>query len=663
MRFLLITLLLIPSIATATLTNGRVPVVKDGSLTFPSTQDGSITDTGTSSGAGNVGINSTTPGQRLDVVGTVRATSFSTGSTGSGGIRTSPAVSSSNGANVIGGYSGNTIDSTAYASGVAAGGISGGENKINYSANGGGHDQYQQIGGGYDNQMTSAWPSYIFGAHNRINQAPSVSDTYFAGSNLAGTVTSTGTAVEGSGGTAFSTNFSVGNAILASGQARVITAITDADTLTVDVAFSPDVAGVTYKKSGFSFPNIWHSVYSNTNHVSILSGTYQQINNSIYGTIGGGTQNNIGWDPYSLTVAQSDNATISGGDNNIIAGVPTAGVGTVASSGTAVTGTGLTAFTTVFTSPGTDIINVGNQSRVVTAVADNTHLTVGVAFSPDVSGASWTKSGTGLSSTIAGGESHLLRGTYGSIVGGFGCTVNGNFNVCGGQSNTMGTTSTNKTVRNATNFGGGNQIYEGADYSVAIGNTHTIGSTGSASNGGYSATFGRNNFNNALYGLSFGWRAKVDVTGQLAQAVGQFANQGDAQGGFVVEHMQTTDATQTTMTITGAAVGTVNPQDLLFLRSNQAKSFVADIIAKKSTTTDLARWQFKGIVYRDSSGNMGLVTAVGDTAPDESNGTGSAWRVALDTDNTNKALIFKVTGAAGTTIGWVAYIKTVEVTI
>lgn len=69
---LLILFLLLSVNAYATLTNGVVSVVKNAAANPPTVQNGSITDTGTSSGTGNVGIGSATPGVQLDVQGTVR---------------------------------------------------------------------------------------------------------------------------------------------------------------------------------------------------------------------------------------------------------------------------------------------------------------------------------------------------------------------------------------------------------------------------------------------------------------------------------------------------------------------------------------------------------------------------------------------------------------
>lgn len=88
--FLFLFGILVTGVALATLTDQVIPVTKSGSTVPPTLQDGSITDTGTASGPGNVGINNSTPSQRLDVIGTIQATFFSgsgkslTGITGGG---------------------------------------------------------------------------------------------------------------------------------------------------------------------------------------------------------------------------------------------------------------------------------------------------------------------------------------------------------------------------------------------------------------------------------------------------------------------------------------------------------------------------------------------------------------------------------------------------
>jgi hypothetical protein len=75
MKFLIFLFLLTDVCLGQTLTANYTPNVYQGGST-PQLQNASIYDTGSNSGSGNVGVNSTNPGQRLDVVGTVRATNF-----------------------------------------------------------------------------------------------------------------------------------------------------------------------------------------------------------------------------------------------------------------------------------------------------------------------------------------------------------------------------------------------------------------------------------------------------------------------------------------------------------------------------------------------------------------------------------------------------------
>lgn len=76
----MILFLTVSTMSYATLTNTTIPVTKNGASNPPTLQNGSITDIGTSSGPGNVGIGSPNPGQALDVMGTVRASNFIIGS-------------------------------------------------------------------------------------------------------------------------------------------------------------------------------------------------------------------------------------------------------------------------------------------------------------------------------------------------------------------------------------------------------------------------------------------------------------------------------------------------------------------------------------------------------------------------------------------------------
>ena len=78
--FLILTIFICPVLYANNLNIQGVPVTKT-SVPFV-VQNGSMIDTGTDLGAGNVGVNSTNPGQRLDVQGTIRMTGLTLTSNG-----------------------------------------------------------------------------------------------------------------------------------------------------------------------------------------------------------------------------------------------------------------------------------------------------------------------------------------------------------------------------------------------------------------------------------------------------------------------------------------------------------------------------------------------------------------------------------------------------
>lgn len=125
---------------------------------------------------------------------------------------------------------------------------------------------------------------------------------------------------------------------------------------------------------------------ANQVYISIDSGVTWTVIGT--GTVGNGAGSGMGleiWKGY-LIVEGSNSAS----DGRLDAFGPLAGTspaGTISSTGTAVTGAGTT-FTT--DAPVGTVIVVQSQYRLVTAVADNTNLTINAAFSPDISGQAYT---------------------------------------------------------------------------------------------------------------------------------------------------------------------------------------------------------------------------------------------------------------------------------
>jgi hypothetical protein len=237
-----------------------------------------------------------------------------------------PPALTSRAPSIVGGYIGNSVDATCISCTVLSGGQITFENKIfdaQLTGTPGYQTQWSLIVGGYDNRITSGYPSVIGGgAHNRINTATSPADAGNAGSAGAGTVSSVGTALTGSG-TSFSSTLRQGSSITvtsgaASGQTRKITATPSTATAAVlESAFVPDLsAGTTYTILSYWITYDAYAPSVDCNHSGILSGTYNAIYGSSYATIGGGTQNTVGWD--GLTLANAHWSFIGGGIRNVI---------------------------------------------------------------------------------------------------------------------------------------------------------------------------------------------------------------------------------------------------------------------------------------------------------------------------------------------------------
>lgn len=141
-----------------------------------------------------------------------------------------------------------------------------------------------------------------------------------------------------------------------------------------------------------------------------------------------------------------------------------------------------------------------------------------------------------------------------------------------------------------------------------------------------------------------------------------FAANGDAQRSFLVVRATTTDATQTELTLDGAAVtgSTITTANRIILDASSTWMVDVCVVARSASGTDNGVYHRRCCIKRDASNNTVLVGAVQTVGTDiESN---AAWDVTLDADDTNESLRVLVTGAAATTIRWVAEVSLVQVT-
>jgi hypothetical protein len=228
---------------------------------------------------------------------------------------------------------------------------------------------------------------------------------------------------------------------------------------------------------------------------------------------------------------------------------------------------------------------------------------------------------SGSNSTVLNGDSNTASNFYASVLSGQSNTASGNASAVTGTSNT------------ASN----------ADSAVIGGASNTASAASSAVIGGS--------------------RAVANRIGMQAYANGQIATTGDAQRGAVVMRRQTTDATPVPLSMDGAAPtgATITSSTHFILLNNQAVFADIRVVARSTSGTDHAAYMRRVLIKRDANAASTAIigTVLSPTADIESAGA-SAWDVAITADTTNGGMLITVTGAASTTINWVASVEFVE---
>jgi hypothetical protein len=137
--------------------------------------------------------------------------------------------------------------------------------------------------------------------------------------------------------------------------------------------------------------------------------------------------------------------------------------------------------------------------------------------------------------------------------------------------------------------------------------------------------------------------------GQMAYANGMFADLGDAQTSLYVLRNTTTDATSKDLFLDGSA-------QRLTIAANSTLTFDILVVARSSGGFS-AGYRIQGVIENTGGATAFIGVPTVTTLGEEVAG----WNVAVLADDTNNALVIRVTGAAGTTIRWVATTRTAEV--
>lgn len=246
---------------------------------------------------------------------------------------------------------------------------------------------------------------------------------------------------------------------------------------------------------------------------------------------------------------------------------------------------------------------------------------------------------SGFATTIAGGEDNTAGGQWSFVGGGHGNTAGSGFSatVGGGSGNAA-------TALYSTVGGGSANTASGQDSTIAGGVSNTASNLYATVSGGIFNTAGA-----TAATVPGGRFAYASHYGQFAYANGRFAADGDAQTSMYVVHATTTDGTQTEMFLDASSLR-------LTLASGRTLVFEIQVAARSSSNTSAA-YLIKGAIDNNSGTtsflNAPIVEVLGEDV--------SAWDATVQADDTNDALVLKVTGAASTTVRWVATLRITEV--
>ncbi len=393
-----------------------------------------------------------------------------------------------------------------------------------------------------------------------------------------------------------------------------------------------------------------------------------------YGFIGGGFANIIGGGFIKR------NSTIAGGSSNSIhalSGAIGGGGGNLVSADFSGIASGNS--NVVITSHSD--IGGGWQNRIDGAVEEHRLSVIGGGSTNHI---------TAFGAGILGGAGNEVLANYSVIVGGNLNTINNNADfgfigggdgntiwewaqysvIGGGQDNQLqglhsviGGGLENEIVLSKSFIGGGYSNKIGGEYSAIgggydnqIAKTYSfIGGGNSNLTLGYYTVIGGGDDNTAVkeYSSVIGGQGAITMNyGQMAQASGTFATQGDAQTSVFVLRNQTTDATATSLFLDGAGQQIAMP-------GNGAMTFHILIVGKTTGNSGppiVGGFEVSGTAF-DNAGSATLVGPL-NIIPF---GAGGGWTVTVGPGTFTQFLDIQVTGTASTTIDWVARVQTAEV--
>jgi len=265
-------------------------------------------------------------------------------------------------------------------------------------------------------------------------------------------------------------------------------------------------------------------------------------------------------------------------------------------------------------------------------------------------------------SNVSGGTANTVNGSYSVISGGQNNTINYN----GGDSSTIGGGYNNSITGYRYGIipgGNGNSITGGdtailghgcsASSGVAVGQAITVSGT-SASGIGYNHTVAHARA--CIVGTEGGSSRQLGYVGWASAIPVLSAARGAFQAGNLVMGKDTTDATTTSLVCSWISGGQIS------LVNNSAYYFRIMVVATITGGGNTKQWFIEGLVKRGASAATTAFVGTPSVTSTFADAGAAAWTVAVVADTTNGGVNINVTGAAATSIRWMARTTTAEVT-
>ena len=180
-------------------------------------------------------------------------------------------------------------------------------------------------------------------------------------------------------------------------------------------------------------------------------------------------------------------------------------------------------------------------------------------------------------------------------------------------------------------------------HSVIAGSSNQI-------SGSFSSSLGYRNSSVKAKSTNIGVDSQANRFGEIAFGNGRFAQNGDSQTSLFISRCSTSNAVQTEVFLDNAG-------ERITVNTDSAIAFETLIIGKQSSSSNAAGYKISGVIV-NNGGTTALVGSITKTVLGESV---ASWDATIEANNTNDALVIKVTGTSSNNIRWVATTHTSEV--